>query len=120
MAGGSGGPLIVSATLQALARVLLYGQSAEQAVFGPRLHNQFLPNTTSYEQYSWGNVSLALDAGVVQELAARGQLLQPAASALGVAQLVLAEDGAGGQQQGPLLTGVCDPRKDGAPAAPAA
>eukprot|EP00879_Flechtneria_rotunda_P013855 GHRR01014471.1.p1 GENE.GHRR01014471.1~~GHRR01014471.1.p1 ORF type:complete len:716 (+),score=228.03 GHRR01014471.1:397-2544(+) len=54
VAGGSGGPLIVSATLQTLARLLLEGADVSDAVMAPRVHDQLLPsNITFYESYTW-------------------------------------------------------------------
>ncbi len=47
--GGSGGPLIISATLQVLSAVLDRHATAEQAVLAPRIHHQWQPNTLLVE-----------------------------------------------------------------------
>eukprot|EP00775_Hariotina_reticulata_P002395 gene2395-2699_t len=52
--GASGGPLIVSATLQTLARLLLEGADVSDAVLAARVHDQLLPaDDTYYENYTW-------------------------------------------------------------------
>jgi gamma-glutamyltranspeptidase/glutathione hydrolase len=43
VAGGSGGPLIISATLQVLLNALGFDQDAATAVAAPRIHHQWLP-----------------------------------------------------------------------------
>ncbi len=111
VAGASGGPLIVSATLQTLARVLLYNQSAADAVNSPRVHNQFLPNSTYYEDYGWGDLRISVAQDVLQGLLARGQVMAQERYGLGVSQAIVVEHGG-------EMVGVSDPRKDGAPAAP--
>lgn len=49
VAGGSGGPLILTATLQTLVGVLDFGLGAEAAVAAPRLHHQWLPDVLAVE-----------------------------------------------------------------------
>ncbi len=41
--GGSGGPMIISGTLQVLLNVLAFGFGAEHAVAAPRIHHQWQP-----------------------------------------------------------------------------
>lgn len=48
--GGSGGPTIISATLQVLLNVLVFRQDAEDAVSRPRVHHQWLPDVLWLEQ----------------------------------------------------------------------
>lgn len=50
VAGASGGPRIISATLQVILRVILFGQSAQDAVNAPRLHHQWSPNVVYLEE----------------------------------------------------------------------
>jgi len=111
VAGASGGPRIITATLQALIRVLWMGQDPLQAVTTARLHHQFLPNRVQYENFTQGpsayivpGASLALLQGVGNNVSASGAML-------GNAQVVVQDLATG------LLTGASDPRKDGAPAA---
>jgi len=47
--GASGGPLIVSATLEVLTNVLDYRLPAEEAVAAPRIHHQWQPNVLLVE-----------------------------------------------------------------------
>jgi gamma-glutamyltranspeptidase / glutathione hydrolase len=43
-AGGSGGPLIISGTIQVILNSFVLGMTAEQAVAAPRIHHQWSPN----------------------------------------------------------------------------
>ena len=47
--GGSGGPRIITGTLQVLLNVLDHGQAPGQAVAAPRIHHQWLPDTLRVE-----------------------------------------------------------------------
>jgi len=44
VAGGSGGPRIISATAEVLLAAILFDQDAEAAVAAPRFHHQWMPN----------------------------------------------------------------------------
>lgn len=137
VAGASGGPLIVSATLQALARLLLEGADAGEAVWGPRVHDQLLPLPTAaaYENGTWAPVR-PLPGGVVGDVERRGQAMRAQHFGIGVAQAISVEydddedhsggvgggngeesAGAGAGKRGGLgvLVAVSDLRKDGAP-----
>ncbi|MBI1310204.1 gamma-glutamyltransferase [bacterium] len=48
-AGASGGPRIISATLQVLLNMSRFGMTPQQAVRAPRIHHQWLPNTLLLE-----------------------------------------------------------------------
>eukprot|EP00966_Prymnesium_polylepis_P060644 1407301-Prymnesium_polylepis.1 len=50
--GASGGPRIISATVQVLANALLRGAAPADAVGWPRLHHQFLPNVAFAEAFT--------------------------------------------------------------------
>ncbi len=65
-AGGSGGPLIISGTIQVLLNSFVRGLSAEQAVAAPRLHHQWSPNELLVQQPG---------AAVVAELRKRGHIV---------------------------------------------
>ncbi|MCC6406702.1 MAG: gamma-glutamyltransferase [Planctomycetes bacterium] len=47
--GGPGGPRIVSSVLGVLLRILVLGQTLDDAVRAPRLHQQWRPPTTDFE-----------------------------------------------------------------------
>lgn len=47
--GTSGGSQIISATAQAVIRMLIFNQTVKEAIDAPRFHNQFLPPITHYE-----------------------------------------------------------------------
>ena len=63
--GAAGGPRIVSATLQILLDVLVFGLDAGQAVAAPRIHHQWEPDILYYEP--------GLSIEVVRALENRGQ-----------------------------------------------
>ncbi|MGY8805931.1 MAG: gamma-glutamyltransferase, partial [bacterium] len=42
--GASGGPLIISATLEVLSNILDFGMPPTEAVRAPRVHHQWMPN----------------------------------------------------------------------------
>jgi gamma-glutamyltranspeptidase/glutathione hydrolase len=64
VAGAAGGPRIVSATLQVVLDVLVFGRSAERAVAAPRIHHQWEPDVLFYEP--------GVPAEVVRALARKG------------------------------------------------
>ena len=47
--GGSGGPRIISATLQVLLNMMRHGQDVQDAVAAPRFHHQWMPNALYVE-----------------------------------------------------------------------
>lgn len=58
--GASGGPIIITATIQALMGVLMYGKSALDAVQDPRLHHQLLPDAVTADADLSGEVVAGL------------------------------------------------------------
>jgi len=94
--GGSGGPLIVSGTLQVVLNVLAFGLDARAAVAAPRLHHQWLPHAVGVEPGVPENVrtSLARRGHSVREL-----------PAMGAVQAVRRDAG--------VFEGASDPRKGG-------
>jgi gamma-glutamyltranspeptidase/glutathione hydrolase len=48
--GAPGGPRIISAVTQVLLRMLAYGQSLDEAIRAPRLHQQWRPEETRFER----------------------------------------------------------------------
>jgi gamma-glutamyltranspeptidase/glutathione hydrolase len=63
--GAAGGPRIVSATLQVLLDILVFGLSPGQALAIPRIHHQWEPDVLDYED--------GLPQNVVQSLERKGQ-----------------------------------------------
>jgi gamma-glutamyltranspeptidase/glutathione hydrolase len=97
--GASGGPTIITGTLQVLLNVLAFGMDPEAAVSASRIHHQWLPNTLTVE----GD----LPADVVEALERRGHEItrQPRYNAV---QLI--------ERAGDALRGASDPSKLGRPA----
>jgi gamma-glutamyltranspeptidase/glutathione hydrolase len=98
VAGGSGGPFIITGTLQVLLNALVFGQDAETAVVSPRIHDQWMPDYLMMESGIGPNERWALRRLGHRDVDA------PSAAAV---QIVLrAADG--------QLEGAADPRKGGA------
>ncbi len=63
LAGGSGGPRIISGTIQAVLNVLVFNMSAAEAVGRPRFHHQWHPDVLELEeQLAGGEVEKSLQA----------------------------------------------------------
>jgi gamma-glutamyltranspeptidase / glutathione hydrolase len=95
--GGSGGPRIITATVQTLLNVIDFGMPLEAAVAAPRIHDQAVPDRLFYEP--------ELDPAVAAGLRRLGHKLVEA-HGLGAVQAVQVLDH--------HLVGVSDPRKGGA------
>jgi gamma-glutamyltranspeptidase/glutathione hydrolase len=48
--GGSGGPFIISSTLQVIMNIVDFGMDPAEAVSAPRMHHQWAPNTLFVDQ----------------------------------------------------------------------
>lgn len=99
VAGASGGPRIITATLQVLLNMSRFDMSPAEAVAAPRFHHQWLPDELLLEE----PLKTALTEAVEQRghrVAGRGNLAAAQAAALG-------KD---------ALFGGSDPRKGGRPA----
>ncbi|HUG94009.1 MAG TPA: gamma-glutamyltransferase [Planctomycetaceae bacterium] len=97
--GGSGGPRIISSTLQVLLNLTRHGMQPEQAVRLPRIHHQWFPDVLSVEDPLYGEVRGPLER--------RGHKVERR-NRLAVVQAVSrSPDG---------LRGASDPRKGGRPA----
>ncbi|MEX0703208.1 MAG: gamma-glutamyltransferase [Planctomycetales bacterium] len=94
--GASGGPRIISASLQVLLNMTRFGMPVEEAVNRPRIHHQWLPDELHVEAALWEKVH--------EPLAARGHAVKkgPAGSACQAASR--GED---------AVFGASDPRKNG-------
>jgi gamma-glutamyltranspeptidase/glutathione hydrolase len=97
VAGGSGGPRIISGTLETLLGCLLYGRTPAEAVAPPRFHHQWLPDRLEFER-SW------TDPATIDALAQRGHATGMRDD-VGVVQIIgVAADG---------IRAASDPRKGG-------
>lgn len=97
--GASGGPRIISSTLQTMLRTVWGGVPLERAVAEPRLHHQWLPDVIQLQA--------GFDDEVVRFLLSRGHTIRQATGALGHVQAVART------RQG--WRGVSDPDKGGRP-----
>ncbi|KAI1298583.1 Glutathione hydrolase 1 proenzyme [Halotydeus destructor] len=66
--GATGGTQITSSVAATVLRTLLFGDDIKTAIDAPKVHDQLLPNTTTYESYFPGYL--------VSDLAARGHLMK--------------------------------------------
>ncbi|MFH2202429.1 MAG: gamma-glutamyltransferase [Elusimicrobiota bacterium] len=98
-AGASGGPRIITATLQTLLRIVDFSERPDAAVAAPRIHHQWSPDVLRYEP--------GLSAAVRSVLSGRGHQMKEYDGS-GVCQVV--------QRDGKRLIGASDPRKGGRPA----
>ncbi len=97
--GASGGPKIITATLQSLLNRTVFELPVNQAVTAPRFHHQWSPNELLLEPELFKATSSALEA--------KGHATRKASS-LAATQ--------GAARQSDKLTGGSDPRKQGQPA----
>jgi len=101
IAGASGGPRIITGTLQVILNSILFDMNSIEAVAQPRFHHQWLPNTLWFEK-AWPNES------VLRTLQSLGHEIKHRTS-IGNVQLIQSNnDGA--------ATAASDPRKGGKPA----
>ncbi len=96
--GASGGPRIITGTLQAIMNVIDFGMNVEEAVSSPRFHHQWSPNKLFIEK------EIPLD--VRENLIKKGHVLS-LGEAENAVQAILIKDG--------KITGASDPRKGGFP-----
>ena len=134
--GASGGPKIITAVLQVLIRIIYMGQHVFDAVLHPRIHNQLIYHNgaitatekakivtskkqTNPEQHDDGS-SIEYDINVIQRtrdaLVRRNHQLIDIDFSGTVQAISLDYEGSDNDQGRPILSGVSDPRKDGAPA----
>jgi gamma-glutamyltranspeptidase/glutathione hydrolase len=100
-AGGSGGPTILSSTLQVLLGAFVFGLDASAAVGAPRVHHQWEPDRLV--------VNPDLPRDVVEGLERRGHKVHVSES-ITAAQMIRV-------QPGGIREAASDPRKGGTPAA---
>ncbi len=98
-AGASGGPKIITATLQSILQVVDFGVAPKDAVAAKRLHHQWSPGELLIEP--------GVDSVIVEQLQQWGHRIELAESPLGVCQMTTAMGG--------TIEGASDPRKGGQP-----
>lgn len=97
-AGAPGGSTIITTTLQTVLHVIDYGMNAQAAIAAPRLHHQWMPDTTRIEKFG-------MDDATVKALEARGHVFKIADHGWGNAMCIVERDG--------VLEGGADPRGEG-------
>lgn len=113
VAGASGGPRIITGTMQVLLNALVHGMSAADAVAEPRLHHQWMPDVVRLEpglrarEEDWADLTSNSLSLLRTGMLDRGHKLGEISS-VGVVQLIVRD------QHG--LHAACDPRKGGRPA----
>ena len=98
VAGGRGGPRIISSTLQVIVNVLDHHMSLADALAAPRIHHQAWPDTLRYEQNG-------LTPAVVDSLRAMGHAVS-SGRANGLVKAIMRAPGGG-------WYGAYDPRSTG-------
>ena len=101
--GGSGGPRIISNVLQVVVAMFGFDLDPRAAVGAPRIHHQWSPDELSVEA--------EIPADVRAGLTARGHTVVVGQPVTAVQALKVRADG--------VVEAASDPRKNGAPAAPA-
>ncbi len=81
--GASGGPRIITGTIQTLLRILDGGMSPEDAIAVPRIHHQWLPTTVWHER--------KFSPGIIKDLEEEGFVFKIGSS--GVVQVAMFKDG---------------------------
>jgi gamma-glutamyltranspeptidase / glutathione hydrolase len=94
--GGSGGPTIISGTLQVILNVIHFGFGATKAVSSPRVHHQWLPNKL------WVEANFTDDTK--QALEKKGHAIKEVLRSFTAVQAVVVGD---------RYYGASDPRKQG-------
>jgi len=107
--GASGGPLIVSAVLQTLVRLLADGDDGIDLVAGPRFHHQLLPDNLFAENWVANGVQLSFPKVELDLLRQRKHNITE--FPWGACTQAIVADPDDCRQ----LTAMSDPRKDGAP-----
>jgi gamma-glutamyltranspeptidase/glutathione hydrolase len=98
VAGASGGPRIITGTMQAIMRALA-GRDAITSVSAPRLHHQWVPDRLDLEPGALGGAARGALRAMGHELGERGEI--------GNVQLI--------RRSGAAWDAACDPRKGGRP-----
>jgi len=103
VAGGSGGPLIITGTVQTLVGAIDFGLEIGPAVEAPRIHHQWLPEVLMVED--------AIEDASEEALRRLGHKVMPLSAKASVTAVeVTSKDGSR------ILRAASDPRKGGMPA----
>ncbi len=100
VAGASGGPLIISATVECLLSCLVFDMTAGEAVRAPRFHHQWLPDELEFET-RWD------DELAIASMREMGHATSRSTRYASVQLIRIGPDG---------IRAASDPRKGGAPA----
>jgi gamma-glutamyltranspeptidase/glutathione hydrolase len=104
VAGGSGGPRIISATLQVMLNVLEFSMDVGHALRAPRIHHQWMPDVLEVET--------GIEAPVRASLARRGHHVETLAHGAAVSAVEVVQD-----REGRVVRAASDARKGGKAAA---
>lgn len=110
--GASGGPRIITATVQVLLNYMCCGMdNVLSALKHPRLHSQLIPETVFVEDHHLiSGLSIVAGEETVEALSSRGHNITLWGHSMGVSQYIAVNP------DNSDIHGVSDPRKDGAPA----
>jgi len=100
IAGASGGPRIITGTLQVMLNCLVFDQPPQRAIDQPRFHHQWMPNVLQFEELWTDDKAAALMRGYGHEIGARDDVEH-------VQAIRIMPDG---------IHAASDPRKGGRPA----
>jgi len=67
--GSPGGPTIINTVFQIISNVIDFGMPVMQAVEAPRIHNQWMPDTVTFERYG-------ISADTAAAMTARGHVIK--------------------------------------------
>lgn len=102
IAGASGGPRIITGTLQCILNCLWYGMTPGEALDAPRFHHQWMPNVLQFERRWEDRKTMRALRKLGHETGRRDEV--------GVVQLIRID------REG--IRAACDGRKGGRPAGP--
>ena len=105
IAGASGGPRIITGTMQAMLNSIMFGDNAGQAIARPRFHHQWQPDILRLEA-GWD------DGRLMEQLEYRGHEIGDVPSVGNVQMIVIEIDEDGTR----IIHAASDPRKGGIPA----
>jgi gamma-glutamyltranspeptidase/glutathione hydrolase/leukotriene-C4 hydrolase len=109
--GASGGPRIITATVQVLLRYMYQFGDLLSAEKSPRLHSQLVPDTVYVEDHLLvSGLTIVAGEETVQSLQNRGHDTTVWGKSMGVSQYIAVDPDTN------EICGVSDPRKDGQPA----
>lgn len=106
VAGASGGPRIITGTMQTILNCVLFHKDAAAAVKAPRLHHQWSPDVVRLEGPLFDGTA-EKGGGLVSALQAKGHRVERTDAVANV-QVIARENGS--------WRAACDPRKGGKPA----